>query len=119
MTRAGTQSCFDAKLLSPRYMAGIKKTSTSSTFTVAGPGRASTVSQVIHRCSSWSRTTTQSPAARKIVFDDDAGFHLLRHHSPSRVADPGSLTSAGNEGAGGAVGERAHFNAEPYVRFPT
>jgi hypothetical protein len=65
---------------SPRYIADIKGISSSSTFTVAEPGNASTVSHFVHRCSSWSRITTRSPTAelpRKIVFDDDAGFHLL------------------------------------------
>jgi hypothetical protein len=53
---------------SRRYMAGSNgrpsNRSTSSTFTLAEPGRASTVWQVVHRCSSWSRSTTQSPGGR-------------------------------------------------------
>jgi hypothetical protein len=98
--------------VSPCYTVAIKGTSSSSTFNVAEPRNASTVSQVTYRCSSWSRTTMRSPAAT----------HGRSYSMMTRVficstplAQPSSLTPAPsrqpkNEGAGGAVGERAHHS---------
>ncbi len=92
-----------------RYMAGSNgrpsNSSTSSTLTVTDPGRVSTVSLAVHRCSSRSRRATRSPAGRLYSMTTRV-FILLRPHSPGRNpgAEAGTTGRDGHD-AGGAQEE--------------
>src|SRR5215468_7712894 len=102
-----------AQLLSPRYIAGINGASSNSTFTVVEPGRASTVSLVIHRCSSRSRITTRSlPCGRSysMVTRVFIGLLPLSPTTPVRIVlDPGlPRTAARLVGGTARTSTRSH-----------
>jgi hypothetical protein len=72
--------------------------STSSTFTVAEPGRVSTVLQVTHRCSSRSRSTMQSPGG--------SSYSIMTRVFICLLFDPGSLPLGVVVGEGQGAGGR-------------